>query len=86
MLTNRWNSAVGTADLEPAHRDRAPAADRIVDGIDNRLGLLLALDEFAVAPLDQFGGPTENNSRAVLPDDLARDMPIIVSAALLTKT
>src|SRR6266702_4039174 len=42
--------AVGTADLKPSHRNRAPAPDRIIDDIDDRFGLLLALHEFAVAP------------------------------------
>ena len=78
--------AIGPTDLEPPHGDRAAPPGGVVNGVNNGFELLFLRQELAIPPLDQIGGLRGKQSRAVFPMISARDMPIIVSAARLTKT
>ena len=72
---------VRTTDPKPLYRDHARPPDGVIDRIDDGIELLILGQQLLIASLDQIGG-----SRAVFPMISARGMPIIFSAARLTKT
>jgi len=67
----QMRSMAGSADLQPAHGNSAPAADRIFDGVDDRFELLLQFHQLTVAPFDHIGGLRGKQFARGLADDLA---------------